>query len=70
MEGNVIIYKARLIAKGYHKRQGIDYDKTFSLVAMLKSISILLSIDAHCDYEIRQMDVHTALGKGSLRICV
>ena len=38
MEGNVITYKA----KGYRQRQGIDYDKTFSPVAMLKSIRILL----------------------------
>ena len=52
MEGNVITYKARLIAKGYHQRQGIDYDETLSPVAMLKSIRILLVIDAHCDYEI------------------
>ena len=36
MEGNVITYKARLIAKGFHQRRGIDYDKTFSLLAMLK----------------------------------
>ena len=70
MEGNVITYKARLIAKGYHKRQGIDYDKTLSLVAMLKSIMILLAIDAHCEYEIRQMDLKTAFRKGNLRICV
>ena len=31
-------YKARLVAKGYRQRYGIDYDETFSLVAMLKSI--------------------------------
>ena len=52
MEGNVITYKVKLIAKGYHQRQGIDYDKTFSPVAMLKSIRILLAIVAHYDYEI------------------
>ena len=50
MEGNVITYKARLVAKGYRQRQGIDYDETFSLVAMLKSIRILLVIFAHYDY--------------------
>ena len=52
MEGNVITYKARLVAIGYHQRQGIDYDETLSSVAMLKSIRILLAIDAHYDYEI------------------
>ena len=47
MEGNVITYNAKLIAKGYCQRQRIDYDETFSLVAMLKSKMILLAIVAH-----------------------
>ena len=41
MEGKVVTYKARLVAKGYRQRQGIDYDETFSLVAMVKSINII-----------------------------
>ena len=56
----MITYKAKLITKGYRQRQGIDYDKTFSSAVMLKSIRILLAIDAHYDYEIWQMDVKIA----------
>ena len=52
MEGNVITYKARLVAKGYRQKQGVDYDETFSPVAMLKSIRILLAIVVHYDCEI------------------
>ena len=59
-------YKARLVAKGYHQRYGIDYDETFSPVAMLKSIRIMLAIAAHLDYEIWQMDVKTAFLNGEL----
>ena len=66
MEGNVITYKARLVAKGYRQKQGVDYDETFSPVAKLKSIRILLAIAAHCDYEIWQMDVKTAFLNGNL----
>ena len=33
---------------------------------MLKSIKILLAIDAHCDYEIRKMDVKTTFLNGNL----
>ena len=66
MEGNVITYKARLMAKGYRQRQGIDYDETFSLVAMLKSIRILLAIVAHYDYEIWKMDVKTIFLNGNV----
>ena len=66
MEGNVITYKARLMAKGYRKRQGVDYDETFSPVAMLKSIRILLAIAAHYDYEIWKMDVKITFLNGNL----
>ena len=52
MEGKVVTYKARLVAKGYRQRQGVDYDETFSPVAMTKSIRILLAIVAHYEYEI------------------
>ena len=34
-----------------------EHDKTFSSIAMLKSIRILLAIAAHYDYEIWQLDV-------------
>jgi hypothetical protein len=51
-DGNVTVYKARLVAKGFRQIQGVDYDETFSPVAMLKSIRILLAIVAYFDYEI------------------
>ena len=62
----MITYKARLVAKGYRQKQGVDYDETFSPVAMLKSIRILLAIATHYDYEIWKMDVKTAFLNGNL----
>ena len=64
--GNMTIYKARLVAKGYWQVQGIDYDETFSPVAMLKSVRIMLAIAAFHDYEIWQLDVKTAFLNGFL----
>ena len=55
-DGNVTVYKARLVAKGFRQVQGIDYDDTFSPVAMLKSVRIMLAIAAFYDYEIWQME--------------
>ena len=60
IDGKVETFKARLVAKGYTQKEGVDYEETFSLVAMLKFIRILLSIAACLNYEIWKMDVKTA----------
>ena len=65
-EGKVVTYKARLVAKCNRKKQGVYYDETFSPIAMLKSIRILLTITAHYDYEIWKMDVKTTFLNGNL----
>ena len=65
-DGKVSTFKARLVAKGYTQKQGVDYEETFSPVAMLKSIRILLAISAYYDYEIWQMDVKTAFLNGNI----
>lgn len=66
MDGNVVTYKAHLVAKGYLQKQLVDFDETFSPVAMLKTIRILLAIAAHYDYEVWQMDVKTTFLNGNL----
>ena len=66
IDRKVETFKERLVTKGYTQKEGIDYEETFSLVAMLKFIIILLSIAVHYDYEIWQMDVKTAFVNGNL----
>jgi Reverse transcriptase (RNA-dependent DNA polymerase) len=60
------VYKAQLVAKGFKQILGVDYDETFSSVAMFKSIRMLLAIAAFHDYEIWQMGVKTAFLNGNL----
>nr|GEV26459.1 putative retrotransposon protein [Tanacetum cinerariifolium] len=60
MHGVVHTYKARLVAKGYTQTLGIDYEETFSPVADIRAIRILIAIVAYYDYEIWQMDIKTA----------
>jgi hypothetical protein len=66
MDGNLTVYKARLVEKGFTQVEGIDYDETFSPGAKFQSIRILLAIAAFHDYEIWQMDVKTAFLNGVL----
>ncbi|KAL2533350.1 cysteine-rich RLK (RECEPTOR-like protein kinase) 8 [Abeliophyllum distichum] len=70
VDGKVETFKARLVVKDFTQREGIDYEETFSPVAMLKSIRILLSIAVHYDYEVWQMDVKTAFLNGHLEECI
>ncbi|KAK1660491.1 hypothetical protein QYE76_048650 [Lolium multiflorum] len=65
-DGNITVYKARLVAKGFRQIQGVDYDETFSPIAKLKSVRILLAIAPFFDYEIWQMDVKTAFLNGDI----
>ncbi|GKE88677.1 retrotransposon protein, putative, ty1-copia subclass [Tanacetum coccineum] len=64
MDGIVHTYKARLVAKGFTQTYGVDYEETFSPVADIRAIRILIAIAALYDYEIWQMDVKTAFLNG------
>ncbi|GJW02408.1 retrotransposon protein, putative, ty1-copia subclass [Tanacetum coccineum] len=66
MYGAVHTYKARLVAKGFTQTPGIDYEETFSPVAEIRAIRILIAIAAFYDYEIWQMDVKTTFLNGYL----
>ncbi|GKB74691.1 retrotransposon protein, putative, ty1-copia subclass [Tanacetum coccineum] len=52
MDGAVHTYKARLVAKGFTQTYGVDYEETFSPVADVRAIRILIAIAAFYDYEI------------------
>jgi hypothetical protein len=48
------------VAKGYTQREGIDYNETFSPVSCKDSFRIIMTLVAHYDLELHQMDVKTA----------
>ncbi|GKD21867.1 retrotransposon protein, putative, ty1-copia subclass [Tanacetum coccineum] len=66
IDGAVHTYKACLVVKGFTQTYGVDYEETFSPVADIKAIRILIAITAYYDYEIWQMNVKTAFLNGHL----
>ncbi|KAK1615396.1 hypothetical protein QYE76_020913 [Lolium multiflorum] len=59
-DGTIEKYKARLVAKGYTQKEGEDFFDTYSPVARLTTIRVLLSLAASHGLLVHQMDVKTA----------
>ncbi|GJY39270.1 retrotransposon protein, putative, ty1-copia subclass [Tanacetum coccineum] len=56
MDDNVHTYKARLVAKGFTQTYGVDYEETFSPIADIRAIRILIAI-AHAGFETDREDI-------------
>ncbi|GJZ18409.1 retrovirus-related pol polyprotein from transposon TNT 1-94 [Tanacetum coccineum] len=59
-------YKARVVARGFTQRAGINYNEVFSPVVRHTSIRVILSLTACEDYELEQLDVKTVFLHGNL----
>src|SRR6202522_3449770 len=64
--GNVVRYKARLVAQGFSQVPGVDYFDTFAPVARLASIHTVIAFAAAEDYETGQIDIKGAYLNGEL----
>ena len=59
-QGKVIRFKARLVVQGYKQQEGIDFDKTFSSTAQIRSFRIMVALSIIYDLPIHQYDVSNA----------
>jgi hypothetical protein len=54
------------VAKGFTQREGIDYTETFSPVSFKDSLRIIMTLVAHYDLELHQMDIKTTFLNGDM----
>lgn len=66
-DGSINKYNARLVAKVYVQRHGIDLDEVFAPVAQIETIRLLINLSAAHDWEIHHLDVKMAFLHGDLK---
>ena len=65
-QGKAVLFKSRLVAKGYTQKHGIDFEETFSPIVHFSSIRTLLALAIQKNMIVHQMDVVTAFFNGKL----
>ena len=64
--GSVEKYKACLVARGFSQQYELDYDETFSPVAKITIVCVLIALAAIKSWKLWQMDVKNAFLHGEL----
>ncbi|RDX65732.1 hypothetical protein CR513_55583, partial [Mucuna pruriens] len=65
-DGTLERYKERLVAKGYKQTYGIDYEETFTPVAKMNTVRVIISLATHFGWNLQQFDVKNAFLHGEL----
>jgi transposase InsO family protein len=64
--GAIVKYKARLVARGFVQREGIDFEEVFAPVARMESVRLLLALAAANGWDVHHLDVKSAFLNGDL----
>jgi hypothetical protein len=65
--GAIVKHKARLVARGFMQRKGIDFDDTFAHVAQMESVRLLFALAAQEGWRVHHMDVKPAFLNNDLK---
>lgn len=68
--GNIIRRKARLVAKQFTQKDGVDYDEIFSPVVEFTTVRFMLVFACQQNLSMIQVDVKTAFLKAELDECI
>ncbi len=67
VNGNVSRYKARLVARGFSQKFGIDYDEVFAPVVRIVTFRMLLAIAARNKMKVKHFDIKAAFLNGEIQ---
>ncbi|CAI7764657.1 unnamed protein product [Closterium sp. NIES-53] len=64
--GSPPVFKARYVARGFSRREGVDFFQTIAPTPKMTTLWVLLHVAAQRDYELHYFDFSTAFLQGSL----
>lgn len=65
--GDINIFKAHLVAKRFQQDLGINFVDTFSPVARMTTVRLILALTVALNWPIRQLDINNAFLNGVLQ---
>jgi hypothetical protein len=66
-DGTVKKFKARIVARGFSQKYGIDFEETFAPTVRHDTLRIFMAVVAQMDLECHQIDVNNAFTESTLQ---